>query len=296
MSPGKSGPTNAAASVHARLLRIAKQSNVDFNAVLVRFASERLLYRLSRTPHADRFVLKGAWLFYVWDVQRRITRDVDLLGLVTASASAVEALFRDVLTSTVESDGIEFDLATLEVAEIREGAGYPGLRIRVVARLGAARIKCQVDVGFGDAVVGRPVKVELPTLLDLPAPELRVYPVEAPVAEKLEAMVRFGAVNTRLKDYIDLYVLADELTIDPVKLSRQFAETFERRGTPLPPGEPIGLSGEFASDPDRITRWRAFLNRTGAAGTVSDNFPEVVDRIRALVLPPLAAARPKTTF
>jgi predicted nucleotidyltransferase component of viral defense system len=294
MSPGKRGPTNAAASVHARLLRLAKQSNVDFNAVLVRFASERLLYRLSRTPHADRFVLKGAWLFYVWNVQRRITRDVDLLGFGTASESAVEALFRDVLTSNVESDGIEFELATLDVAEIREGAGYPGLRIRVVARLRAARIKCQVDVGFGDAVVGRPVKVELPTLLDLPAPELRVYPVEAVVAEKIEAMVRFGAVNTRLKDYFDLYVLSDELTIDSAKLSRQFAETFECRGTPLPPGEPIGLSDEFASDPDRNTRWRAFLNRTGAAGTAPENFAEVVARIRALVLPPIAAARPKT--
>lgn len=139
----------------------------------------------------------------------------------------------------VEPDGIEFDLAGLEVAEIREGAAYPGLRGRVVARLGPARITCQVDVGFGDALIDQPVKAELPTLLDLPAPELRVYPVEALVAEKIEAIVRLGEINTRLKDYFDLYVLATELPLDAVSLSRQFAETFERRGTPILPQEPV---------------------------------------------------------
>ena len=294
MSPGKRGPANVAASVHARLLRLAKQSNVDFNAVLVRFASERLLYRLSKSRHADRFVLKGAWLFYVWDVQRRVTRDVDLLGFGTASASAVEAVFREILFCEVEPDGIEFDIAGLEVTEIREGGAYPGLRVRLVARLGAARITCQVDIGFGDAVVDAPSKEELPTLLDLPAPKLRVYPVEALVAEKTEAMVRFGAVNTRFKDYFDLYVLSTELTVDPGTLSRQFAETFERRGTLIPVGEPIGLSDEFASDSQRNARWRAFLNRSGAARTAPANLRDVVEQIRALVLAPLEAARGKS--
>lgn len=294
MSARKRGRTNVAASVHARLLRLARQSNEDFNALLVRFASERLLYRLSESPHADRFVLKGAWLFYVWDVQRRVTRDVDLLGFGTASASAVEAMFREVLVSEVEPDGIEFDLTGLEVAGIREAAAYPGLRVRVMARLGTARITCQVDVGFGDPVVGRPRKAELPTLLDLPAAELTIYPIETLVAEKIEAMVRFGAINTRLKDYFDLYVLSTELTIDSATLSRQFAETFEHRGTPIPPGEPIGLSDDFVSDPERNARWRAFLDRTGAAATGPANLGDVVEKIRALVLAPLEAARATT--
>ena len=291
MSPSRGDSSNLPASVHARLLRLAKQSHEDFNVVLVRFASERLLYRLSRSPHADRFVLKGAWLFYVWDMQRRVTRDVDLLGFGNASASVMEDLFREVLSSEVEPDGLEFETARLDVAEIRDGAAYPGLRVRVVARLGSARITCQVDIGFGDVVVDRPVKAELPTLLDLPAPELSVYSVEAVVAEKIEAMVRFGALNTRLKDYFDLYVLATELTIDGARLSRQFAETFQRRSTPIPVGEPVGLSDAFASDPARNARWRAFLERTGAAASAPANFPEVVERIRGLVLAPLEAAR-----
>lgn len=291
MNPPKRDRSNLAASVHDRLLRLAKQSNQNLNAVLVRFASERLLYRLSRSPSADLFVLKGAWLFYVWDVQRRVTRDVDLLAFGNASASAMADVFREVLLSQVEPDGIEFDVGGLEVAEIREGAAYPGLRVRVVAHLGPARITCQVDVGFGDAVVNAPIKSELPTLLDLPAPELSVYPVEAVVAEKIEAMVRFGAVNTRLKDYFDLYVLSTELTIDSASLSRQFAETFQRRDTPIPADEPVGLSREFASERERNARWGAFLDRAGATASVPPDFSEVVDQIRGLVLEPLQAAR-----
>lgn len=291
MSPSRGSSSNLAASVHARLLRLAKQSHEDFNVILVRFASERLLYRLSQSPHADRFVLKGAWLFYVWDMQRRVTRDVDLLGFGDASASVMKDLFREILSSEVEPDGIEFDVPRLDVAEIREGVAYPGLRMRVVAVLGSARIACQVDIGFGDVVVDRPVKSELPTLLDLPAPELSVYSVEAVIAEKIEAMVRFGALNTRLKDYFDLYVLATELTIDGARLSNQFAQTFQRRNTPIPVGEPVGVSDAFASEPERNARWRAFLERTGAAASAPANFPEVVERIRGLVLAPLEAAR-----
>jgi predicted nucleotidyltransferase component of viral defense system len=279
------------ASVHARLLRLAKQSHEDFNLVLVRFASERLLYRLSRSPHSERFVLKGAWLFYVWDMQRRVTRDVDLLGFGNASAPVMAELFREVLSSDVESDGIEFETARLDVTEIRDGAAYPGLRVRVVAVLGSARIACQVDIGFGDVVVDPPVKSALPTLLDLPAPQLSVYSVEAVIAEKIEAMVRFGALNTRLKDYFDLYVLATELTIDHARLSNQFVQTFQRRGTPIPVGEPVGLSDSFASGLQRNARWRAFLERTGAAASAPANFMEVVDRIRGLILAPLEAAR-----
>lgn len=294
MSLSRHQPSNLPASVRARLLRLAKQSDANFNVVLVRFATERLLYRLSRSPYADRFVLKGAWLFYVWELQRRVTRDLDLLGLGVASPSAMEELFWEVLGSTVEADGIEFDVAELRVAEIGEGTAYPGVRVRVVARLGQARIPFQVDVGFGDAVVDPPVKTELPTLLDLPAPQLRIYPVEAVVAEKVEAIVRFGALNTRLRDYFDLYVLATERTIDDAGLTRQLARTFQHRGTPIPPDEPVGLSDAFANDSERGPRWRAFLERSGGSGGAPASFPEVVDRVRELVLAPLEAARDDT--
>jgi predicted nucleotidyltransferase component of viral defense system len=291
VSSAKRQPSNLPASVQARLLRLAKESDANFNVVLVRFATERLLYRLSRSPHADRFVLKGAWLFYVWDLDRRVTRDLDLLGFGDASPAAMEEVFRAVLASPVEPDGIDFDGAELQVTEMREGVAYPGVRVRVVARLGNARIRCQVDVGFGDVLVDPPAKTELPTLLDLPAPKLGVYPVEAVVAEKIEALVRFDVLNTRLKDYFDLYVLAMEVTIDAASLTRQLAETFQRRGTAIPTEEPAGLSDAFARNPERNARWRAFLARSGGAASAPASFAEVVDRIRELVLAPLEAAR-----
>jgi predicted nucleotidyltransferase component of viral defense system len=291
VSSSRRQPSNLPASVHARLLRLARQSDANFNVVLVRFATERLLYRLSRSPHAERFVLKGAWLFYVWDLERRVTRDLDLLGSGNASPAAMEEVFREVLGVPVEPDGIEFEDAELQVAEMREGAAYPGVRVRVVARLRNARIPFQVDVGFGDIVVGLPAKTELPTLLDLPAPELSIYPVEAVVAEKIEAMVRFDELNTRLKDYFDLYVLATEVVIDDASLTRQVAQTFQRRGTTIPGEMPVGLSDAFAGDSERNARWRAFLERSGGAASAPASFPEVVERIRELVVASLEAAR-----
>jgi predicted nucleotidyltransferase component of viral defense system len=291
VSPTRRQPSNLPASVHARLLSFAKQSDANFNVVLVRFATERLLYRLFRSPHSERFVLKGAWLFYVWDLERRVTRDLDLLGFGDASPAAMEEVFREVLGVPVEPDGIEFDEAGLQVAEMREGAAYPGVRVRVVARLGNARIPFQVDVGFGDIVVDPPAKTELPTLLDLPAPEFSIYPVEAVVAEKIEAMVRFDELNTRLKDYFDLYVLATEVVIDDASLTRQLAQTFQRRGTTIPGEMPVGLSDAFASDSERNARWRAFLERSAGAASAPASFPEVVNRIREVVLAPLEAAR-----
>jgi predicted nucleotidyltransferase component of viral defense system len=287
----KADPSNLPASIHARLLRLAKDSNEDFNVVLVRFATERLLYRLARSAHADRFVVKGAWLFYLWDVQRRLTRDVDLLGFGDPTVTSMEAVFHEILGSDVEPDGVEFELRNLQVEESREGAAYPGLRIRVIARLGQARITCQVDIGFGDAVASPVLKEELPTLLELPAPELNVYPLEAVIAEKLEAMIRFGDVNTRLKDYFDLYVLSTEMTIDGDALSRQMRETFERRGTPIPDDVGHRLFAEFGNNADRSVRWSAFLDRIRAADAARAPFGDVVNRVRDLVSAPLDAAR-----
>ena len=134
MSPPRRQPSNLPASVHARLLRLAKQADLNFDVVLVRFGTERLLYRLSRSPHAERFVLKGAWLFYVWDLERRVTRDLDLLGSGNASPAAMDEVFREVLGVPVEPDGIEFEDEGLQVAAMREGAAYPGVRVRVIAR------------------------------------------------------------------------------------------------------------------------------------------------------------------
>ena len=218
-----------AASVRARLLNIAKAEQTDFNAVLVRYALERFLYRLSQSAHADRFVLKGAMLFNLWyAMPHRPTRDVDLLGFGASDLDAIAQAFREIV-SVAADDGMVFDAASVSVEEIRKSAGYAGARVLVSAELARARCKTQIDIGFGDAITPGPVVATYPVLIaDFPAPQLRTYPVYTVVAEKLHAMVLLGMTNSRLKDYLDLWILLDREALDPGILASAIAATFNR--------------------------------------------------------------------
>jgi hypothetical protein len=251
-----------AASVRARLLNVAKATGTDFNLVLVRFALERLLFRLSTSAHSDRFVLKGALLFTLWyDLPHRATRDADLLGFGPSDTGSMASVFRDI-ASVAADDGIVFDPASIRVGVVRKDAGYGGVRVTLNGKLANARCVAQVDVGFGDAVTPGPTDAVYPVLLDdLPAPRLRTYPVYTVVAEKLHAIVVLGMVNSRLKDYLDLVVIMEREALDEPTLALAIAATFQRRGTALPNALPVGLSDEFALDPTRIALWQSLLKK-----------------------------------
>ncbi|MFP5336966.1 MAG: nucleotidyl transferase AbiEii/AbiGii toxin family protein [Gammaproteobacteria bacterium] len=251
-----------AASVRARLLNVAKAQGADYNQVLVRFALERILYRLSQSAHADRFLLKGALLFTLWyDMPHRATRDADLLGFGASDLDSVAETFRDIARVQVE-DGIVFNPDSVTVAEIRKDAGYAGARVLIDAEIAKARIKAQIDIGFGDAVTPGPEESTYPVLLDdLPAPRLHTYPVYTVVAEKLHAIALLGMTNSRLKDYLDLWVLLDRESLDDGILARAISATFNRRGMRVPAALPIGLTEEFSNDPSRQALWRAFLTK-----------------------------------
>lgn len=255
-----------AASVRARLLNVAKATGTDFNLVLVRFALERLLFRLSTSAHSDRFVLKGALLFTLWyDLPHRATRDADLLGFGPSDTGSMAGVFRDI-ASVAADDGIVFDPASVRVGVIRKDAGYGGVRVTLNGKLANARCVAQVDVGFGDAVTPGPTDAVYPVLLDdLPAPRLRTYPVYTVVAEKLHAIVVLGMVNSRLKDYLDLVVIMEREALDEPTLALAIAATFQRRGTALPNAPPVGLSDEFALDPTRIALWQSLLKKNDIA-------------------------------
>ena len=251
---------NVAASVRARLLNVAKAQGVDFNQVLVRFALERILYCLTQSQHADRFLLKGALLFTLWyDMPHRATRDADLLGFGASDLDSVAETFRDIAAMAVD-DGIVFDPASVTVEEIRKEAGYGGVRVIIAGELAKARCKTQIDVGFGDAVTPAPVDSIYPVLLDdLPAPKLRAYPTYTVIAEKLHAIALLGMTNSRLKDYFDLSVVLERETLDTDLLGQAIKATFERRGMSMPDDVPIGLTDEFAHDASRQSLWLAFL-------------------------------------
>ena len=281
-----------AASVRARLLAIAKAEQTDFNAVLVRYALERFLYRLGQSAHADGFVLKGAMLFNLWyAMPHRPTRDVDLLGFGASDLESIAHDFREIVSVPAE-DGMVFDASSVSVEEIRKSAGYAGARVWVSAELARARCKVQVDIGFGDAVTPGPVNATYPALLaDFAPPQLRTYPVYTVVAEKLHAIVLLGMTNSRLKDYLDLWILLDREVLDAGILASATAATFTRRGTPLPTELPIGLSNEFASDASRLALWVAFLRKNALAAMP---LGDVVDALREKLQPAFAHAASNT--
>jgi len=283
-------PKNIAASVRARLQRLAEQRREDFQLLLTRYANERLLHRLSVSAHAPQFVLKGAALFTLWTGRaHRATRDLDRLGFGNNTVERVRAVFDDLLRLNVEDDGIAFVPGSLTVARIREAQEYGGIRAVFDATLGNARIRLQVDVGFGDAVTPAAQLVEFPALLDFPAPKLRAYPRETVVAEKLDAMVQLGMANSRMKDFFDVVLLSRMFDFDGSLLARAIRATFDRRGTLLPTRLPVALTPEFANDATKRTQWSAFLRKSSASIEPSD-LASIVARAADFVSDPLAAA------
>lgn len=279
---------NLAASIRARLLNIAKREGTDFNQVLVRFALERFLYRLSQSRHAEHFLLKGALLFNLWyDMPHRPTRDADLLGFGPSDLESIKAIFREIAGIVVE-DGITFDPATVSVEEIRKEVDYAGARVLITGDLAKARVKTQIDIGFGDAVTPAPVYANYPVLIeDFPAPRLQTYPAYTVIAEKLHAIALLGMTNSRLKDYLDLSVLLERETIDLDILATAIAATFTRRGMAISGDLPVGLTDEFARDASRLALWLAFLKKNQLALTP---LQEVVTALGAALKPALSLA------
>ena len=278
---------NLAASIRQRLLNRARQEQVTFDAVLNSFGRERLLYRIGISEYSDQFLLKGAMLFALWyDMPHRPTRDIDLLGFGPGELFVLERVFREITQQLVD-DGLRFS-ETVQSEEIRKEANYAGARVTLVATLEKARIPLQVDVGFGDLVTPAAEQIDYPVLLeDLNSPSLGAYPVYTVVAEKLQAIVSLGMVNSRLKDYFDLQVLQDREELDELVLAEAVRLTFAVRSTPLPQQMPLGLRGEFAEDQDKQGQWRAFLHRNELDAVP---LPQVVAQLRAWLMPVLLRA------
>ena len=276
---------NIGASVRARLLQRARAENTDFQILLTRYALERLLYRLSVSDQRERFVLKGAMLFAIWqDDPFRPTRDLDLLGHGDPDPATVATSIRSICSVEIPDDGVVFDVAGVEAAPIRGVDEYPGVRVRTGATIAGARLPIQIDVGFGDVITPKPIEIEYPTLLDAPAPILRAYPPESVVAEKTQAIVSLGIANSRMKDFYDLWTIAQTFTFEGDNLANAIQQTFERRRTPLPEQIPVGLSDRFAFE--REAQWQAFLARDRLV-TASDSLVQIVKDLRIFLQPVL---------
>lgn len=273
---------NIGASVRARLLQLAKASGQSFDLVLTRFALERLLFRLAQSPHADRFVLKGAMLMMSWfDDPHRGTRDLDLLGFGDPEPESMLATFREILAQEA-ADGVEFDVDALRVDRIREELEYGGLRLRTTASISGARISLTIDIGFGDAMEPGAEMLDYPSMLAFPAPRLRAYARETVIAEKFQAMVALGRANSRMKDFYDIWILSKSFDFTDDRLARAIAATFARRATPIPVDPPDALTPAFASDEQKQRQWIAFVRDVAVN---PGKFEEVVVSLAEFLMP-----------
>jgi hypothetical protein len=280
---------NIGASVRQRLLNRAHAERHPFIEVLQYYARERFLYRLGNSPYANEFVLKGALMFSIWQgLYSRPTRDIDLHGRQAQTVERIVAVIRAICQEPIETDdGLRFDPDSVIGDSIVEAANYAGVRIRLAAYLDVARIPMQIDIGFGDPIVPGPRLVQLPVLLNFPAPKVQGYSRESAIAEKFQAMAYLGEINTRMKDFHDVWSLATSFEFDGLVLSRAIRETFRWRQTTLPL-KPVAFEEAFARDQNRQAQWVAFTRRHQLTHT-SATLLETVQIIAVFLQPVIEA-------
>lgn len=274
---------NIAASVRQRLLNHARQNKQAFDAVLVAYGLERLIYRLSVSNYRDRYVLKGGMLVTLWTVDPgRFTRDVDFLAFGEENDSVLIKEFAEIL-STDSNDGLVFDTAKITAAPIRDHQVYDGMRLKTTASLDGARIPIAIDLGFGDVLGNPEYEVDYGSLLDLPGANIRAYSPATVIAEKFQAIVALGVVNSRMKDYYDLYAVPRAVNTTEVELEAAITATFGRRQTGIPIDKPPGLADMFTGDPAKQKQWAAYSESTDISGlSLADVAADIWERLEPI--------------
>ena len=282
----RESPVNIPASITARLHNLARASNWNYNHLLLRYANERFLYRLSISPYADKFILKGSSLFIVWQNGNayRHTMDADFMYYGNPDEANLKNVFSTICGMDSDaSDGMVYDAASVAVEPIRIDNEYGGSCVTLKAHLGNARLLLQFDIGIGDAITPEPERIAFPVLLNGTAPVLRTYPKATVIAEKTHAMVTRGEQNSRMKDFADLYSLAVEFEFDYATLRLAIARTFERRETPIRKDRPFCFTEDFAKSAVKQTQWKAFLRKN--ALSLPSDFTLIVKKLAEFLLP-----------
>jgi len=280
---------NIQASVRAQLQNKAKEANRSFAEVLQYYGMERFLYRFSRSKYADKFILKGALMFTVWQVpQRRTTLDIDFSARYDNQIATIEKVIRDVCKVSVIPDGLVFDLQTVKGRKIKEDADYEGVRVKFRGFLERSRISMQVDVGFGDVIYPKPKTINYPVILDFPKPSLKGYPAGSVISEKFEAMVKLGLLNSRMKDFYDIWLMMRQFNFDGLKLVKALKGTFEHRKTSLPEYRLLFAEEIYDEKSDRQTLWKAFL-KNGDIKHAPEKLSAAAKEIEKFLVKPLVA-------
>lgn len=250
---------NLANSVFKRLKIVAHERKRPVQEILKYYAMERFLYRLSVSPHKDSFFLKGGLMLRVWDpLSHRATVDIDLLGRTSNATPHLRKVVTDICGHEGVPDGIEFATDSLDLRETQLRAEYRGVHAAFSAKLHTAKLPMRIDIGFSDLILPCPALVRYPSLLDLPAPELRGYTPQTMIAEKFESIVRLDFQNTRLKDFYDIWQVSQQFQLDRQELHAIVRQVCTHRGTSLSQ-IPVALTESFSRHPSKTAQWSAFL-------------------------------------
>ena len=280
------GKKNIPASVRQRLLNKARAEERPFFEILQYYAMERFLYRLTKSVHADRFVLKGAFLLQAWHAPAiRPTMDIDLLGCTSSDPEKIRSQIQEILSTDVEADGLRFDAGSIQIEPITDSTEYTGQRVVIRGTLGTARIRLQLDIGFGDVVYPAAIHVKLPSILQTQQVQILGYSRDSTVAEKLDAMFRLGIVNSRMKDFYDVWVLSRLFDFEGSSLLEAVRLTFNRRGTKIA-GEPVIFTPKFKTE--KQPQWTAFLRRISDT-TAPQDFTETMSQLHEFLQPVIDA-------
>lgn len=288
-----SATKNIAASVRQKLLNRARSDKRPFAELLQYYAMERFLYRLSQSSHSKHFILKGALMLRVWESPEfRPTMDIDMLGKTSNDEANIVSQITEILNLAVEPDGLNFDVASIQSERIKEDADYQGVRIRFRGTLDSARINMQIDIGFGDIVHPSPEECDLPTMFDFTAPRLLCYSRESAIAEKFEAMVKLGILNSRMKDFYDIWLLSRQFNFNGSQLAQAIQLTFKQRGTALSDNI-VAFQAPFIEE--KQVQWTAFCWRINQEYLPND-FSDIVAQVTSFLAPIIEAARSGQPF
>lgn len=281
--------TNIPASIHARLSNVAKKQGVPFNELFHYYCIERFLFRLSQTECQTMFVLKGGLIFHALKIsQHRSTRDIDFRGFTNNSILNLTQIIRSICSVSYPQDGLVFDPDNLRFEEISMDADYNGVRIFINVSLGMAKTLLQIDIGFSDVITPGKMDIDYPVLLEgLAAPAISGYPSESIVSEKLHALVYLGEINSRFKDFYDIWLLSEEFNFEGRILQDAVTATFHQRNTAIPNGTPVGLTDEFARK--RQAQWEAYLRKNKLIRENNQELVCVINRLRTFLLPLIQA-------
>lgn len=273
---------NIEASIRARLLNISKENKINFDFILLRYMQERLLYRLANSEYRDRFVLKGG-LFFIFfnNLNPRVTKDIDFLGIsIKNSEEEMITVFSKVIEVEYE-DGLKYGKDNIICERIKEDADYEGIRLNIKCSLGNVDKTIQIDVGFGDIVYPNFSYMNYPSFLNEEIKNLKVYSIESVIAEKFEAMVKLSYINSRMKDFFDIYNILSSQIIIGENLKKAIELTFNNRKTELDTN-PVIFKEDFFNDRDKNIQWKIFLDKIGFKYI---DFKSIITDIKLFLLP-----------